>query len=114
MTTSQSQGQSPAKRKPAGRGVQLVLWPTSLFFAGLFALFVAERMVTTEGMAVGWVAIDYLVKVIVVIGSLLLSKYVPVFDPVAVAVALVLAILATSAIQVTAVRMKQQVESELG
>lgn len=73
-----------------------------------------NRMVTTEGMAVGWVAIDYLVKVIVVIGSLLLSKYVSVFDPVAVAVALVLAILATSAIQVTAVRMKQQVESELG
>lgn len=53
MTTSQSQGQSPAKRKPAGRGVQLVLWPTSLFFAGLFALFVAERMVTTEGMQRG-------------------------------------------------------------
>jgi hypothetical protein len=53
MTTSKSPGQSPAKRKTPGRGVELVLWPTSLFFAGLFALFVAERMVTQEGLQRG-------------------------------------------------------------
>lgn len=73
-----------------------------------------NRMVDTEGMAVGWVAVDYLVKVVVVIGSLLLAKYVTIFDPIPVAVTLALSILTTSAIQVTAVRMKQRVESDLG
>lgn len=48
---SPGKGQPPRKTK--GRGVQLVLWPTSLFFAGLFALFVAERMVTKEGLQRG-------------------------------------------------------------
>ena len=35
---NQAKGQ---QRRKTGRGVELVLWPTSLFFAGLFALFVA-------------------------------------------------------------------------
>lgn len=78
----------------------------------LTTTYTMNRMVSEEGMAVGWVAIDYLVKVVVVIGTLLLSKYVSVFNPVVVAVALVLAILATAAIQVSSVRMKQDTDSE--
>lgn len=70
-----------------------------------------NRMVSEEGMAIGWVAVDYLVKVVVVIGTLLIAKYAGMFNPVVVAVALVLAILATAAIQVGSVRMKQHAES---
>lgn len=71
-----------------------------------------NRMVNAEGMALGWVAIDYLVKVVVVIGTLLVAKYVAIFDPIVVAIAVVMAIVATAAIQVSSVKMKQQVESD--
>lgn len=47
-----NQAKGQPKRK-TGRGVELVLWPTSLFFAGLFALFVAERMITKEALQRG-------------------------------------------------------------
>ena len=57
MTAKTSQGSSqsprPGDRPRTGRGVQLVLWPTILFFAGLFALFIAERMLTKESLQRG-------------------------------------------------------------
>ena len=31
------------------KSIQVVLWPTVLFFVGLFVLFLGERMLTTEG-----------------------------------------------------------------
>jgi hypothetical protein len=47
MTANNSQ--SPAKGK-TGRGVELVLWPTALFFVGLFALFIAERAISKDSL----------------------------------------------------------------
>lgn len=35
------------------KSIQVVLWPTVLFFVGLFVLFVGERMLTTEGLQKG-------------------------------------------------------------
>ena len=37
----------------APKSIQVVLWPTILFFVGLFVLFVGERMLTTEGLQKG-------------------------------------------------------------
>ncbi len=48
MTANNSQSQG--KRKPGGRGVELVLWPTTLFFVGLFAMFIAERAIGKESL----------------------------------------------------------------
>ncbi len=37
----------------APKSIQVVLWPTILFFVGLFVLFLGERMLTTEGLQKG-------------------------------------------------------------
>lgn len=73
-----------------------------------------NRMANTEGLAAGWVAVDFVVKAAVILGSLLLARYVSVFDTIPVAIALVLAIFSTSLVHVTAVKAKQRSDSELG
>ena len=35
------------------KSIQVVLWPTILFFVGLFVLFIGERMLTTETLQKG-------------------------------------------------------------
>ena len=52
------------------KSIQVVLWPTVVFFVGLFVLFVGERMLTTDGLQKGAATVAMLLIVAGLVGML--------------------------------------------
>jgi hypothetical protein len=52
------------------KSIQVVLWPTLVFFVGLFVLFVGERMLTTEGLQKGAATVAMVLIIAGLVGML--------------------------------------------
>lgn len=69
-----------------------------------FSAFTLSRAAQSESGGAGWVALDYVVKLAIIGGAVILAKSWDMMNPMIVAVGVVLAVLATTVVQVWAVQ----------
>lgn len=69
--------------------------------------FTTGKMAASDGPALGWVGIDYIVKVIIIAATMLLAKFIFVFNVTVVGVVVIVALVVALIAQVGAVLSKQ-------
>lgn len=69
-----------------------------------------SKMVDSVDLGIGWLALDYLVKIAAIAGSVLLAKYWSVLDPLVVAGIVIAAVVVSLVMQLLAIQKKQSAE----